>query len=256
MSDGPPPVDEADLHALVDGRLDASRRSLVERHLSANPALRQRVADWSAQADGLRRIAREDDAATRAAILARLSVRRRAVPGAGGRRAVAAGLVLALGLGGATGWVARGDGRPTEIARLDVEAASAYRVFANDSAHAVEVSSNNRGELRAWLTARLGRQVALPDLAPLGYELMGGRVLAAMYGPAAMLVYRDAADNRLTVYVQPMRVGAPAPMRPMRANAVDGYAWIEHQVGYTVMADGGRALLHAVADQVLADTAS
>lgn len=256
MSDGQGPVGEEDLHALVDGRLPASRRSLVERHLSANPALRQRLADWSAQADSLRRIAREDDAATRAAILARLSARRRAVTGPGGRRAVAAGLVLALGIGGAAGWVARGDGRPTEIARLDVEAASAFRVFANDPTHPVEVSSNDRGQLRAWLTGKLGRRVALPDLAPLGYELMGGRVLAAMYGPAALLVYRDGADNRITVYVQPMRVGAPASMRPMRAKAVDGYAWIEHQVGYTVMADGERARLHAVADQVLADTAS
>ena len=137
-----------------------------------------------------------------------------------------------------------------------MEAASAYRVFANDPVHAVEISSQDRAELRARITAKLGRRLALPDLTPMGYQLVGGRVLAAMYGPAAMLVYRDASDDRITLYVQPMRVGRPAAMRPMQAQAVDGYAWIDHQVGYTVMADGARARLHAVANQVLAETGS
>jgi anti-sigma factor RsiW len=69
-----------------------------------------------------------------------------------------------------------------------------------------------------------------------------------------MLLYSDAAGNRITVYVQPMAVGAPAPMRQVEAQSVDGYAWIERQVGYTVLSEGDHDRLHAMANQVRADS--
>jgi anti-sigma factor RsiW len=225
-----PPIDEDDLHAYVDGRLDTARREMVSRHLAANPVQHQRVADWAAHAEDLRRALRPDDANEQSLMLARLA-----------------------GLRGVGGWAIRGSQSPTEIARLGVEAASAYRIFANDPSRSVEISSDNQAELVAWMTQKLGRRILLPDLAAQGYHLVGGRVLAAMYGPAAMLVYRDAADNRITIYVQPMRIGEPAAMRPFEAQAVDGYAWIAHQVGYTVMSDGHLAQLRSVAAQVQAD---
>jgi anti-sigma factor RsiW len=251
-----PPIDEDDLHAYVDGRLDTARREMVSRHLAANPAQHQRVADWAAHAEELRRALRPDDANEQSLMLARLAGLRTARPATPLWRqpwAVAASIVLAMMVGGVGGWAIRGSQSPTEIARLGVEAASAYRIFANDPSRSVEISSDNQAELVAWMTQKLGRRILLPDLAAQGYHLVGGRVLAAMYGPAAMLVYRDAADNRITIYVQPMRIGEPAAMRPFEAQAVDGYAWIAHQVGYTVMSDGHLAQLRSVAAQVQAD---
>ena len=162
----------------------------------------------------------------------------------------AAGIVLALAIGAASGWWAHGPQRPTEIARLSVEAVSAYRVFANDTADGIELRPDNRLELSASLTQKLGRSVALPDLSQLGYHLLGGRVLAAMYGPAAMLIYEDAQGNRMTIYIQPMRIGEETPMRSVDAGVVDGYAWINRQIGYSVMSEGDRARLHSIANQV------
>jgi anti-sigma factor RsiW len=65
-----------------------------------------------------------------------------------------------------------------------------------------------------------------------------------------MLIYEDAQHNRITVYIQPMRLGEETPMRPVDAGAVDGYAWINRQIGYSVMSDGDRARLHSIANQV------
>jgi anti-sigma factor RsiW len=175
------------------------------------------------------------------------------VRGWSSRAAIAASLVLTLVLGGAGGWMIRGSRGPTEIGRLEMEATSAYRVFANDPARAIELSSDNRAEMVAWMTQKLGQKVSVPDLSGSGYHLMGGRMLSAMYGPAAMLIYQDGSANRITVYVQPMTVGKPAPMRQIEARSVDGYAWIEHQVGYTVLSEGDHDRLHSLANKVRAE---
>ena len=137
--------------------------------------------------------------------------------------------------------MAHGPQRPSEIARLSLEAVSAYRVFANDPAHGIELPPDDPVELTRRMTQTLGRSVAVPDLSRAGYHLVGGRVLAVMYGPAGMLVYEDAAHNRITVYIQPMRVGEETPMRSVDAGAVDGYAWINRQIGYGVVSEGDRA---------------
>jgi anti-sigma factor RsiW len=256
MTQAPSPVTDADLHAFVDGRLDESRRSVVLQYLAEHEDQQQRVQDWMDQADGLRRALRRDDPVERAAILARLAgalPRRAAGPAAFRRLATAASIVLALGVGGIGGWVAHNNRNLTEIARLGIEATTAYTVFANDANRPIEISSDDRVELVNWITQKLGRRVTIPDLSPMGYQLMGGRVLTALYGPAAMLLYKDANDDRITVYLQPMRIGLPEPMRPIQGQAVDGYAWIDHQVGYTVMSDGNTARLHNVANHVRED---
>ena len=61
---------------------------------------------------------------------------------------------------------------------------------------------------------RLGRRVDVPNLGGLGYHFIGGRVLAAVGGPAAMLMYGDAGGSRVTVYIQPMATDETLPMRP------------------------------------------
>lgn len=243
------PITDEDLHAYVDDRLDAASREAVGRHLAANPALQRRVADWAAQRTALQAAfapALRDPVPPELnpASVMEAQWRQRQ------RRAswrVAASVALALLAGGGAGWLARGQAMP-EVTRLGIEAASAYRVFANDSAHATEVA--DRTALTGWMTQTLGRRIVLPDLSAQGYHLLGGRILAAMYGPAAQLVYQGSDDTRITIYVQPMRVGTEAPMRPVVARAVDGYAWIDRQVGYSVLSDGPRAGLHGLADTV------
>ena len=40
-----------------------------------------------------------------------------------------------------------------------------------------------------WLSKRLGRPLVVPDLAAVGFRLMGGRLLPAEDGPAAQFMY-------------------------------------------------------------------
>ena len=249
---GPRPVHEEDLHAYVDGRLDSDRRDAVAQRLAGDATLRRRVEDWQAQRELLREGLefRQREPVPAALSLSNLAEARLVAARGNGRWRFAAGVVLALAAGAAGGWLAHGPQRPSEIARLSLEAVSAYRVFANDAAHGIELAPDNQVELTGLMTQKLGRSVAVPDLSRLGYHLLGGRVLAVMYGPAAMLVYEDGSHNRITVYIQPMRVGEETPMRSVDAGAVDGYAWINRQIGYGVVSEGDRARLHSIANQV------
>ncbi|MBE9603417.1 anti-sigma factor [Acetobacteraceae bacterium H6797] len=250
------PIREEDLHAFVDGRLEPARRAEVERLIAAEPALRLRLEAWARQRQALREAASAlppgpTPPSLSTTMLLEQHLARRRQPW---RMAAAAAVIFALGamsgMGGSM--MMPSPPRPTEIARLQMEAASAYRVFAVD-ARPMEMDASHPEALRAWLAQKLGHAVTLPDLSAQGYHLLGGRVLAAMYGPAGMLIYEDAMGTRLTVYIQPMRLGREAEMRRVAMGSVSGFAWITGKIGYSVLAgeddgeelDGIAAKLHA-----------
>jgi anti-sigma factor RsiW len=250
MSTLPTPIQEEELHAFVDGRLGPDRHAEVERMLAQDPALRARLDDWSREAALLRAAfafkAREP--VPPALHLGRL-IEARAAGRATPWRLVA-GFLLALSLGAAGGWIAHDHRGRDDMEWLTMQATAAHRVFVSDTLHPVELGPEDQSGLITWMTDRLGRHIGVPDLTGSGYRFIGGRVLAAVGGPAAMLMYDDQAGNRVTVYVQPMDTDDTLPMRPVSRRAVAGYAWIKQRVGYGVMSSATDPALHALANQV------
>jgi anti-sigma factor RsiW len=253
MTDPIRPVQEDELHACVDGRLDATRRAEVESHLRANPVLRCRVECWRRQTEALRDafafklLEAVPSSLHLEHLLEQRAVRRqRGLVGNPWR--VAAAMVLTLGLGAAAGWTARGMQRMGEVTRLGMEAAAAHSVFGADPTHPIEIGPQNRLELVAWIDRKLHRTINVPDLSAQGYRLIGGRVLSTIIGAAAMLVYDDDHGGRITVFLQPMRSDT-ATMQPVSSGAANGYAWIDAHMGYGVISDGETSI-HNLADQV------
>jgi len=144
MTDPIRPVQEDELHAYVDDRLDATRRMEVESHLQANPILQRQVEGWSQQAEPLREALafKLHEPVPSSLHLGRL-LEQRTVRGQGGLFGnlwrVAAALVLTLGLGVAAGWTARGMQRMGEVTRLGMEAAAAHSVFGTDPTRPIEI---------------------------------------------------------------------------------------------------------------------
>jgi anti-sigma factor RsiW len=253
MTDPIRPIQEDDLHAYVDDRLDPARRRDVEAHLQANPDLQHRVDQWRQQAQDLRSALafKQHEPVPTSLHLGRLMEQRAARQRRGWFGTpwrVAAGMLLMLGLGAGAGWTARGTQRMGEVARLGMEAAAAHSVFTADPTRPIEIGPENRGELVAWISRKLHRPVSVPDLSAQGYRLVGGRVLSTMIGAAAMLVYDDDQGGRITIFVQPMRSNV-APMQPVSSGSVNGYAWIDAHMGYGVIASGD-ASTQVLADQV------
>lgn len=194
------PTDD-DLHAYVDGHLPPARRAAVEAWLAANPARADEVRGWKRDADRLRALLAQPEAwpANPALDPARLRQRLRARRTRG--LAMAASLLVALGVGGLFGWQARALQSPAPLPMAD--AVAAYRQFVDADAPPMEFDAARAAELEAWLARNFGDAGRVPDLSPAGYSLQGGRLLSTEQGPAAMLVYADADGARVGFYLRP-----------------------------------------------------
>ncbi|MBE7202919.1 MAG: anti-sigma factor, partial [Parafilimonas terrae] len=169
-----------------------------------------------------------------------------------------AAAALLLALGGVAGWAGRGAmpgaGAPAEP--MTQAAVSAFRTYVVEAAHPVEVRADGSSDLVQWLTARLGRPVTVPDLQAQGFRLMGGRLLPAGDGLAAMLMYDDDRGTRLTLYSRVGPSGGRGVFRYARADDVAAFSWIDGGMSYVVTARTDEARLLRVAEAVDAQVAS
>lgn len=204
-------IDDSELHALVDGELDPPRQAEVEAWLARNPEDAKRVAAFRAQNAGMHAlfdgIIDED---LPPIIANELSVRRR-IPHHSG--AIAAGLALLI-VGALAGWVTRGEmlarsdntapvaqtAAAIDTEELMVRAAMAHIVSHDEDLHLA--STENVDDTSRYITTRMGKRIRVPQLASLGYELVGSRVLPDTDGPAAQFVFEESEGARVTLYVR------------------------------------------------------
>ncbi|MBI5068554.1 MAG: anti-sigma factor [Deltaproteobacteria bacterium] len=242
------PVTEEELHAHADGLLPDGRRAAVEQYLAAHPEEAARVEGWMRITASLHDTF---DEVLDEPVPARLSGLRppsRLWP----RLAAAAALLLA----GLAGWWLRGalpGGDAYREAMLPHRAAVAHAVYSPEVRHPVEVGSDQEAHLVAWLSKRLGTTLRVPRLGPLGYDLLGGRLLPGDRGPVAQFMYADPAGKRLTLYVARAESGETGTaFRFSQEGAVGVFYWVDRSMGYALSAELPRAELLRVADAVYA----
>jgi anti-sigma factor RsiW len=248
------PISDADLHGYVDGLLSPEQHAAVARQLQAQPEAAERAAAYAAQREALRAcfapIAAEavpPRLALQGLIAQRLAERRSVW-----RPAVAAAVLLGFVLGGAGGWALHGriGATPNDLILLAQEAIANHEVYTADRKRPTELGAAQRDDLARWVSNRLGRPVAPPDMSATGFHYIGGRLAATPQGPAGLFMYQDAAGARLTIFVLPMRDAADTPTRMVDVGTMDGCAWIDKGVGYTVVAPVPPKELHNLAVDV------
>lgn len=236
MSDPARPIAEEELHAWIDHQLEPERQAAVQRYLQEQPEVAQRVTAWRDQREALRSafapLAAEP-------IPPRLGLER-LIQERLGRRwlpwRAAASVLLAFGLGGAGGWFLHG-GPPLAgtLTVLTQQAVANHVVYTADRRRPTELGAQQRDDLARWVSNRLNHQVAPPDLTADGYSYMGGRLAATPDGPAGLFMYDDPQGVRLTVFVLPLNAAATMPIQHVDFAHIDGCAWIDKSVGYTVV---------------------
>ena len=238
------PITEAELHAYVDGALAEGDRAGVEAWLASHTEDAERLRAYAEQNTLLRSFYNPVLEEPVPAKL--LAVRPRAWWG----YAAAAG-IFALGIG--LGWFVRGvfitpQVVPVPLAR---QAAIAHVVYSPEVRHPVEVTADEEEHLVRWLSKRLGTALKAPKLAPLGYELVGGRLLSGPQGPVAHFMYQDARGQRLTLYVSRQR-GEPrdTAFRFSQEERVSVFYWVDGNFGYALSGEVRRDQLLKVADVV------
>jgi anti-sigma factor RsiW len=237
------PVSEVELHTYVDGELSEDARLEIEAWLRAHPEDAERVRAYAEQNAMLRSLYNPVlDEPVPATLLA---VRPRAW-----RRYAAAAVIFALGIG--LGWLVRGQFVPAQgAASFARQAAIAHAVYAPEVRHPVEVTANEEQHLVGWLSKRLGTTLKAPQLAPLGYELVGGRLLSGPQGPVAHFMYQDSRGQRLTLYVSRQR-GEPrdTAFRFSQEDRVSVFYWVEGNFGYALSGEVKKDQLLQVAEVV------
>lgn len=235
------PVTEHELHAYLDGELAADRRQAVEAWLRAHPDDAARLASWRAQTEAIRaRYA----AVAEEPIPERLKLERLRGPGRSWVAIGAAAVLAAFLCGGAIGWVARGAAAasPTGFQIFTGEALDAYKLYAVEVRHPVEVPGSERPHLTQWLSKRLGFDLRIPDLEAMKLKLVGGRLLPGPAGAAAFFMYEGPSGERFTFYCAHSPEGETA-MR-YRVEGQDGALyWVDRGVGYVMSGPNDREQL-------------
>jgi anti-sigma factor RsiW len=247
------PITEADLHAYVDGVLDPARRAEVEVYLGSHPDIAQRIYGYEEQQRMLRQTLAPiaEESIPPELNLARLiEARRRSSRLAPWRAAAAA--VLLFGVGSTGGWVLHGvaETPAAGTAALAQEAAYNYMVFSPDRVRPVELKDADITELVQWIAQRLGSPVAVPDLTTAGYRFMGGRLVATAHGPAGLFMYDNDHGTRLAMLVRPMETQKAMKMSRYTEEKVNGFAWADNGLGYSLVSAAPPEILHPLADEV------
>jgi len=249
------PIEEGDLQARIDGRLVPERTEAVEVYLAAHPEERERWAQYAEQRGALRAAFAAQTATpipSRLRIAHLLDERRRRHQRQFGRIAAA---IAFLVLGGIGGWTAR-DVVPALTSSASAvlasvvfdDAIAAHRTFSVETRHPVEVGANEEAHLVQWLSKRLGHRLIAPDLTALGFQLMGGRLLSADSGPAALFMYENGKGTRLTSYYLSGNVGGETEFKYREQNGISAFYWVEDGLAYAIAANTDRELLLKVAE--------
>ncbi len=147
----------------------------------------------------------------------------------------------------------RRDAVPWPWRRLEQEAFSSHTVYAADRRHPIEVGANEPALLHQWLSNRLERTVAPPDLSASGYHLIGGRLLATEHGNAAALfMYENAGGQRVSLLFRPMAPTLRALPKDISQGHMNGCAWIDNGMGYAVVGAMPNSELDGIAGDVRA----
>ena len=246
----PPPIGDDDLQAWTDCRLPQDRHAAVKAYLAAHPDVADRLDAYVAQQTRLTEALRpklEEPLPARLRVDSLLARRRSRMAG---HRAMAASLLLVAGLGAATGWIGRGwTENGGELGVATANAIAAYETFSAEVRHPVEVRADEGSHLVKWISNRLQRPISPPDLSPLGWRLMGGRVLPTAHSPAAQFMYDDDHGTRLTVYVQPMGIDGEEFRYFQRGN-IRTVVWAERRLALVVTGKVPRDDMMAVATRI------
>jgi anti-sigma factor RsiW len=245
MTDKDQLISEDELHAYVDGELPADRRGAVEAWLTTHADDAARVAAWRAQAELIRKryggVAGEVPP-RRLQVERLLRTRRRFTA------AAVAAVFAAFIVGGAAGWFAHGAqaASSSDLDRFTADALEAYRLYAVEVRHPVEVPGDQRPHLVEWLSKRLGSPLRAPDLDRMGLKLVGGRLLPGPTGASAFFMYEGPSGERFTLYCG-HTTDRQTALRYTTGDQNAAYYWVDQNLAYVLSGPAERDKLHDIA---------
>jgi anti-sigma factor RsiW len=195
-----PDIADLELHAFIDGELDAGQAVAFEARMKADPALAERVAAFRADRDMLKRVfasAADDPIPQQWITLAHGSDSPKRQPMSWRLVGAIAAVVILSAIGAVSYWERQPSGTGDVVqAALDAR---------TDTAHAQDFiaipSGVDMGKYNRVLSSTVALNVKVPDLKRMGYRLAG--ILLYPHSPAAAeLVYRNDRNESFALYLR------------------------------------------------------
>ncbi len=117
------------------------------------------------------------------------------------------------------------------------EAFAAHRLYIGEVRHPIEVRAEEN-HLLPWLSRRIGTTLRAPDLSKFDLKLLGGRLLPGIGAPAALLMYENAAGERVTLYSTPLKAQRTS-FRYQEADKFASIHWVAENYGWVVSGPAG-----------------
>jgi anti-sigma factor RsiW len=201
MSDNPE-IGDIELHAFIDGELDAEHVYMFEARMKADPTLADRVAAFRADKEMLKRVyapVAGGPIPEKWIALAKSSAARGRAP-ISWRLVGSIAAVFVLGAIGAVGYWERRPSGGSEV----VQAALDARTNVSRAQETLSIPAGaDIGTYNAVLSSTVALHVKVPDLRRVGYRLTGILLYPrSPDGNAAELLYRDDKDRSFTLYLR------------------------------------------------------
>jgi anti-sigma factor RsiW len=197
------PPSERDLHAYVDHQLNEADRRVLDAWLVNHPEEAAQVRAWQHDAQLLRAALGGALQQPANPALEPALIRQRLKRQSRRHLASAAVLLIAVGIGGFSGWQAREMTLVRSSMLPMTDALQAYRLIAQQGILPADYKVASDGDMQHWLDRYFTRASRLPDLKSAGFEPVSGRLLSTDEGPAAMVVYEDRSGHKISFYVRP-----------------------------------------------------
>lgn len=250
------PLTDETIQDYIDGRLNEVERAAVAARLLADPKLAAEVENLRRQNEALKVIGRE--------ILSEpVPERLRAIlhrpaptaPRRGWWRSIAfveaAAAILLFCAGGALGWYANELLRPRP-GMLDIivaEVTDAFTFYGSQD-YPVEFPPDRTADFVSWIGRSFEREVPPPDLAKLGYDYRGGRLLPAAGSSLGLFQFAGAKRGRLAVFFWKANAMPDEVTALTRRENVSIRLWHGGGLSFAVVSDAGNPEFEQAADAV------
>ncbi|HET6572038.1 MAG TPA: anti-sigma factor [Fimbriiglobus sp.] len=212
------------LHPYADRELDVVRHVEVETHLRGCAV----CAEREGRLRSLRAAVSAPALYHQAPAGLRVRVRSAVLPAARRRRpsrhlvAVAAAVVLLVGASAAVGIILSRAGVSPDDRLAERVVASHVRSLQVD--HLTDVASSDRHTVKPWFRGKLDFSPPVPDLAPQGYPLAGGRLDYLTDRPVAALVYHRRL-HAINLFTWPADGDGDTPPRALARHGFNVRIW-------------------------------
>lgn len=233
-----PHPEPALIHAYADGELDAANTVTLEAHLKACPECRAQLEEIEA-VRALMASAPRAEASPE--LRGRIEAMLEAEAPKPERRGVLAHVVSGRWASGAlTGAVAASLAllvAAPQITRSDTEDQLVQsHVRSLIAGHVVDIATSNRHVVKPWFNGRIDFAPPVPELAPQGFPLVGGRMDYVEDKPVAAIVYKRALHT-INLFVRPAAGLSLPGASAMRYKGYSLVRWTNGGLEYWAVSD-------------------